>query len=189
MNHKGVNLQMALWQEHAFKGYVLPVVGSSDSHNHDYEQRATFGRNFTIVWAASNTTEDILDAIRKGYSVAAEVSRSSDSEIHFYGAQRRLIAFAHFLYENYFNETWRLCIGEGILMRSYAEGEPVGEILAALAPTVEDYYKKFYGLAPAPVLSEAQMTFLEHCRAVQCLEGPATKGSSLFIYGGNERRE
>lgn len=188
VNHKGVNLQMALWQEHAFKGHILPVVGSSDSHNHDYEQRASFGRNFTIVWAASNTTEDILDAIRKGYSVAAEVSRSGDNEVHFYGAQRRLIAFAHFLFENYFNETWRLCIGEGILMRRYAEGEPIGDILAALAPTVENYYKKFYGLTPAPVLSETQIAFLDHCRDIQCSEGPETKGSSLFFYGSNERR-
>lgn len=189
VNHRGANMQMALWQEHALKGNVLPVVGSSDSHNHDYAIEATFARNFTIVWAASNTTEDILDAIRKGYSVAAEVSRRSDTEIRFFGASRRLIAFAHFLFENYFSETWRLCIGEGILMRRYAQGEPVGDILAALAGTVEDFYKKFYGLSPAPVLSDAQIAFLDHCRSVQCLEGPETKGSSLFIYGANERRE
>ena len=91
----------------------------------------------------------------------------------------RLVMFSHFLFQNYFNETWRLCVGEGILMRRYAEGEDVGEILSALAPTVENFYKKFYGLTPYEGLCEHTRAFLDKCLDLQLKEGPLTKGSSL----------
>jgi len=182
------NLQLALWQEQAFKGNVLPVVSSSDSHNHDFSA-GNFGRRFTIVFAKDNTTEAIMEAIRSGYSVAAELPIKVDDDVRFYGSQLRLIAFAHFLFENYFNETWRLCIGEGILMRRYAEGEPVGEILGALAPTVENFYKRFFGREAATVLPTERRVYLDRCLDAQRTLGPDTKGSSLYIYGGNERRE
>ncbi len=183
---KANNNQLAMWQEQAFKGNVLPVVGSSDSHNHDFALGG-FGKRFTIVFAKENTTESILEAIRRGYSLAAELPYESDHDIRFYGSQSRLVLFAHFLWEHYFNETWRLCVGEGILMRRYAEGESVASELAALAPTVENFYKKFYGLVPAPDFNN-RMAFLDHCLEVQ-RTGPTTKGSNLYIYGGNERRE
>ena len=182
------NLQLALWQEQAFRGNVLPVVGSTDSHNHDFSA-GRFARRFTYVFAKENTTEAILEAIRNGYSVAGELPMNSESEVRFYGSQLRLVLFAHFLFENYFCETWRLCVGEGILMRRYAEGEDVGEVLAALAPTVENFYKRFYGLVPNPPLPADRKEFLDKCLEQQCTIGPETKGSSLFIYGNNQRRE
>ena len=114
---------------------------------------------------------------------------NNESEVRFYSTKLRLVLFAHFLFENYFNETWRLCVGEGILMRRYAEGEDVGSALAALAGTVENHYKKFYGLLPAPVIPEKRRAFLDHAREQQKSLGPNTKGSSLFIYGKNGRRE
>ena len=182
------NQQLALWQEQNMKGNVLPVVGSSDSHNHDFSAGG-FGKRFTIVFAKENTTEAILDAIRGGYSVAAEIPYQSEHDVRFYGSQMRLVLFAHFLFEHYFNETWRLCVGEGILMRRYAEGEPVEKELSALAPTVENFYKKFYGLVPAPVITPERKAYLDHCLEIQRTVGPITKGSNLYIYGGNERRE
>ena len=181
--------QLAIWQEYAMKGNRLPVVGSSDSHNHDYARRLNFARRFTFVFAKENTTEAILNAIRSGYSLAAEIPADSDDDIHFYGAPLRLVLFAAFLWKNYFNETWRLCVGEGILMRRYAEGEEVGELLNATASTVENFYKRFYGLDPAPVVTEARKKFLDRCLQMQREIGPDTKGSNLYIYGGNERRE
>ena len=184
----GNNAQLALWQEQAFKGNILPVVGSSDSHNHDFS-RDSLGRRFTIVFAKGNTTKDIMNAIKNGYSVAAELPYGADEDVRFYGYKLRLILFAHFLFKNYFNETWRLCIGEGILMRRYAEGEPVNDTLASLADTVENFYKKFYGLLPAPSLPDAQKSHLEKCLEMQRSVGPLTKGSAIHLYGGNERRE
>lgn len=184
-----VNPQLAIWQDFAMQGNRLPVVGSSDSHCHDYAQRKSFARRFTIVFAKDNTTEAILDAIRKGYSLAAEIPADSDNDIHLYGAPVRLVLFAKFIWDHYFNETWRLCVGEGILMRRYAEGEDVADLLNATASTVENFYKKFYGLAPAPTMNPARSAFLDRCLKVQREIGPTTKGSNLYIYGGNERRE
>ena len=178
INFKSGNLQLALWQEQSAKGNPLPVGGSSDSHAHDFTV-GKFARNFTVVFAKDNTTEAILEAIRSGYSVAAEIPTGDNFEIRFYGAQRRLIAFAHFLHEHYFNETWRLCIGEGVLMRRYAQGEPVGELLVSFANTVSDFYKRFYGLLPAPVLPKERREYLTLCRERQIAEGPASSGSAI----------
>ena len=175
-NGKGNNQQLALWQEQAFKGNLLPVVGSSDSHNHNFASDP-FGRNITLVFAKDNTREAILEAIRDGYSVAGELPAESETDIRFYGSQLRLVNFAHFLYEHYFNETWRLCLGEGILMRRYVQGENVGELLAAFADTVSEFYQKFYGLLPAPTLSAEQRAFLDVCRERQMTEGPVSQGS------------
>ena len=180
-------MQVALWQEQALKGNALPIVGSSDSHNHDSDTDG-FANRFTLVFAKENNTESILSAIRKGYSVAGEHPKGDQHEVRFYGSLR-LVRFAHFLYDNYFNETWRLCVGEGILMRRYAQGEDVAGALAALADSVENFYKKYYGITPVEGLEPRVQTFLDRCLDAQRTLGPATKGSFITIYGGNERRE
>jgi len=181
---KNNNQQLALWQENCLKGNVLSVVGSSDSHNHDIEAEV-FGRRFTVVFAKENTCQAILEAVRKGLTVAAEFT--GDNEVRFYG-DLRLVDLCHFLWQHYFSRTWQLCVGEGILMRRWALGEDVDDILSALAPTVEDFYKRFYGLTPAPVLTARQTEFLD--KALQAQKtGPITKGSKLYLYGTNERRE
>ena len=184
---KNNNLQLALWQEQCRKGNALPVVGSSDSHNHDFEVER-FARRFTVVFARSNTTEDILEAVRSGWSVAAELPPNNQEDIRFYGSLR-LVLFAHFLFENYFNETWRLCVGEGILMRRYALGEPVGDLLGALANTVEDFYQAFYGITPAPTVTAQRLAFLDDCLEKQRTLGPITKGAALYRMANNPRRE
>jgi len=181
------NMQVAQWQDQCLRGNALPVVGSSDSHNHDSAQSG-FNHRFTLVFAEKNDTESILSAIRKGYSVAAETPMDRDEEVRFYGSLR-LVRFAHFLYENYFNETWRLCVGEGILMRRYAEGEEVGAELASLSGTVENFYLRFFGKTLVDGLPSRVNTFLDRCLEAQKTLGPNTKGSFLTIYGGNERRE
>ena len=182
------NKQVALWQEQLANGNSIPVVGSSDSHNHDFDNNA-FGRCFTYVFAKSNRTEDILDAVRKGYCVAGELPETSESEPRFYSTKLRFVLFAHFLYHNYFKETHRLCFGEGVLMRRYAEGEPVGELLASFANTVEDFYKKFFGLTATSLLPSKRQEYLDKCLHLQQNEGPITKSSKLYIYGANARRE
>lgn len=183
------NLQISLWQEQMLKGNVMPVVGSSDSHNHDFTQDG-FARCFSIVFAKSNRAEDILEAIRNGWSVAAEIPHSADAEARFYAAQFRLVSFTRFLWEHYFNETWRICIGEGILMRRFAEGEETGDVLGALAGSVEDFYKRFYGITPVDGLQMRSLQYLETVRKAQMESGVETKGSHLYIYGNgrNARR-
>ena len=181
------NLQLALWQHQALRGHKLPVVGSSDSHDHT-RAGAPFARRFTVVFARENTTEAILDAIRDGYSVAGELPISSEDDIRFYG-DLRLVKLAHFLYKNYFDKTYELCAAEGALMQRYASGEPVGAVLSALAPSVENFYKKFYGLSPAPVVSRERVEYLDTLLDAQVNSGIITKGSNLNLYPNKERRE
>ena len=183
----GNNRQIILWQEQLVKGNHIPVVGSSDAHSHDFNN-THFGHRFTYVFAKSNTTEDILDAIRKGYSVAGELTRHNE-DVQFFHEDLRFVLFAHFLYNNYFVETHRLSYGEGVLMRRYAEGEPVGELLASFANTVGDFYKKFYGLTPVNNLPKERQDFLDECLYAQQHIGPETKGSSLVLKDNEERRE
>lgn len=181
------NMQLALWQQQSMMDNYLPPVGSTDSHNHDFSA-GDFGRRFTVVFAEDNTTEAILKAIKAGYTLASDIPSRDDNEVRFYG-DLRLVMFAHFLYKNYFNETWRLCVGEGILMRRYAEGEDVGTTLTALADTVENFYKRFYGKTAPEGIPAARREYLDKALKVQREIGPDTKGSNLYIYGGNERRE
>lgn len=183
-----INVQQQLWVEQKDKGNYLAPLGSSDSHNHDFAVDG-FGRRFSIVFAKENTTEAILEAVKNGYSIAAEVPNKVDNEVRFYGANTRLMLFAHFLYQHYFSETWRLCFGEGVLMRRYAEGEEVGEILSGLADTTLNFYKRFYGILPPVTITERNKAFLDKALDMQINIGPVSKGSDIFIYGSNVRRE
>lgn len=190
LSDRSNNIQLALWIEQLLAGNALPVVGASDSHFHDAKDR-DFNKRFTIVFAKDNTTDAIMQAIREGYSVAADLPPNDDADVRFYSSKMRLVHFAHFLYENYFNQTWRLCVGEGILMRRYAEGEDVGSILAALAPTVENFYKRFYGITPIKGFSKKDLDFIEDCRSIHRTVGPETRGSQLYIlpHGRNKRND
>jgi len=182
---RDTNLQLALWQEKALSGNYLPPVGSSDTHNHSRKEAGGFTHRFTVVFARENSTEAILDAIKSGYTLAAD--RTDDGIAHFYGSLR-LVMFARFLYANYFNETWQICHGEGNLMRRYARGEDVGQTLSSLADSVENFYKEFYGITPPTGIPQARLDFQEALRNAH-LNGPLTKGSHLFVYGKNTRND
>lgn len=181
------NVQLALWQHQWMRGHKLAVVGSSDSHDHTRAGKP-FARRFTVVFAKDNTTEAILDAIREGYSVAGELPMSSEDDVRFYG-DFRLVKLAHFMYKNYFDKTYELCTAEGVLMQRYASGENVGEVLSALAPSVENFYKKFYGIDPAPVLSPERTAYLDKLLDAQVNSGIITTGSNLKLYPNRERHE
>ncbi len=185
INAAACNMQLALWQEQDKKGNSLPPVGSSDSHSHEYAN-GRFAHRFTIVFAKQNTTEAILEAIKQGYSVAGDLT--DDGSVRFYGALR-LVMFAHFMFKNYFSKTFELCATEGALMQRYAAGEDVGNVLSALAPSVESFYKKFYGIDPAPVISPERTEYLGALLDAQINSGIATKGSNLKLYPKKERRE
>lgn len=180
------NLQLALWQEQVLRGNALPVVGSSDSHNHDADH-TTFGRRFTVVFAAENTTEAILEAVRQGYSVAGELPPGDREDVRFYGSLR-LVRFAHFLFRTYFRRTYELCAAEGVLMQRYSEGEEVAAPLEALAGSVKRFYREFYGILPAPVVPPERLAWLDSLARAQEASEVHTKGSDLTLYPGRDRR-
>ncbi len=183
--YKSCNKQLALWHQKCMEGHKLPPVGSSDSHSHEYAN-GKYAHRFTIVFAKQNTTEAILEAIKQGYTVAGDLT--DDGSVRFYG-DLRLVCFAHFMFNNYFDKTKELCATEGALMQRYAAGEDVGKIISALAPSVENFYKKFYGLTPAPVLSKERTEYLDKLLDAQINSGIVTKGSNLEPYPQKERRE
>ena len=185
INTAACNTQLALWQEQALKGNKLTPVGSSDSHNHEYAN-GRYAHRFTIVFAKANTTEAILEAIKSGYSVAGDLT--DDGDVRFYG-ELRYVMFAHFMYKHYFSKTRELCATEGALMQRYAAGENVGDVLSALAPSVDNFYKKFYGIDPAPILSKERIAYLDALLDAQVNSGIATIGSNLELFPKKERRE
>lgn len=180
LSNRGNNIQLALWIEQMMAGNILPAVGSSDSHFHDFRDR-DFNKRFSIVFAKDNSTDAIMEAIREGYSVAADLPPNDEIDVRFYCARKRLVHFAHFLFENYFNQTARLCVSEGMLMRRYAEGEDVGEILGKLAPSVENFYNRFYGKTPIKEFAKKDLDFINECRETHHTVGPLTRGSQLYI--------
>lgn len=181
------NLQISLWLEQIQKGNTMPVVASSDSHLHDFSKDG-FGRSFTIVFAKDNTADSIKDAIRNGMCVACEIPKGADNEIRIFSSQFRLVAFARFLWEHYFNHTHLLCQTEGNLMRRYVQGEDTKAALEGLKSSTLDFYNKFYGKAEAPVLSKERLEYLEYIKKEQQESGLITSGSSLYVYGSNKAR-
>ena len=184
------NMQVALWTQQLLAGNDIPVVGSSDSHFHDAQDR-DFAKRFTVVFAKENSTPAILEAIRDGYSLAAELPYQDERTPRFYSSRLRLVNFAHFLFKHYFSQTAQLCVGEGILMRRYVQGEDVGAVLNALAPSVENFYRRFYGITSAQGIPQDKHDFVEACREEHITRGPATKGSQLYIlpHGRNVRND
>lgn len=177
MQWDGINMSVALWGEQRAKGLDISVVGSSDVH----ELGAHFSTLFTIVWAKENTREAILDAVRRGNSVAVEVSgQGADLEYRCYGSLR-LVIYAQFLLAHYFPCTKRIAEGEGVMMRRYLIGAESGELLSACADRVAAFWRKFSGAEPMAVPGEKQLAFEKKWREAQ-ENGPKTKGSNLFFY-------
>ena len=63
-------LQVARWVEDVAHGGPMPIVGASDAHSDGDDH--TLGWYWTLVFARSNTLEDILDAVRARRTVVVE---------------------------------------------------------------------------------------------------------------------
>ena len=73
-------------------------------------------------------------------------------------------------------------------MRRYAEGEAVANALAACADTVENFYKRYYGLITFEGLSQERLAYLDACSTYHCTESPATKGATMVMLPGNRNK-
>ena len=111
------NITSAHYYEDRAKGYVYPIVGSSDSHNSIHTTINMSGK--TIVFAPENERASIISSIKDFYSVAVSVTKSKDKT--FIGSFR-LVKYAGFLYDNYFPIHDEICREEGRLMQEYACG-------------------------------------------------------------------
>jgi len=136
------NMQTAFYYQLRSEGVKIPVTGASDSHG--TINRGLFNKMFTIVFAAANERNDILDAVKNCWSVAVEVYEDSvNYSVH---GGYRLVSYARFLIEHYFSLTERICREEGILMRAHLDGDSQAtERLVQLKDKTDAFYSAFAG--------------------------------------------
>ena len=178
MGQPGNNRSVALWSElKAEKGLKIPVVGSSDVHR--LEDSGTFSHSYTICFAMGKEHDDIVDAVRNGWTVTVEdTGNEHDRRYRCYGSLR-LVTYAHFLLNHFFLERQRVCQGEGVAMRAYAMGMADAKLIELQAEQSEAFRDRFLG-RKAPVLPDkAILDFEERWRKRQ-MEGPLTKGSLAY---------
>lgn len=183
MGVDGVNMSVAMWNDLRAYGLNISVVGSSDVHTLEGKN---FAYHFTVVFAKDNTPEAVIQAVRDGYSVTVEMSGGEDDrEYRCYGSMR-LVIYTQFLLGGYFKRTAQITAGEGVAMRRYLIGEEDGALLSAMQDRTGAFYRRFFGIDP-PVLSDKKRLDYENkWRGVQ-LNSPETRGSSLYVYGKNQR--
>ncbi len=121
--------QIALYNQLSSEGIKIPVVGSSDSHGtlmvnagDENEPYHMFTEERTIVFARSNTREDIINAVKELNSLAVLKYRGQYPAV--YGGSYRLTQYALFLLEQYYPLRDALYFEEGRLMHEYIAGTP-----------------------------------------------------------------
>ena len=132
-------LQASHYYEDKIKGHNYPIVGSTDSHGsvHNPEGRAAK----TIVFAHKNEAKEIIDSVKKFYTVAVD---TISKEARFVG-DYRLVKYASFLYEHYFPLHDELCFEEGRLMREYCcDSENAKERLNNIGRQITELHKKYF---------------------------------------------
>lgn len=131
-------LQTALYYEEYKHGRVHPIVGSTDSHN-----SVSSNRNYdlcsTIVFAKSNTREDILNGVREKYSVAVD---TLSKEYRLVG-EYRLQKYGAFLMERYFPIHDHACVVDGELMYQYAVGNASKEEVELIGKRANALQEKY----------------------------------------------
>ncbi len=119
--------QTVRYYEDKARGHRYPVVGSTDSHSSNPDNRNALICS-TIILAKENKCAPLLDGIRAFRSVAVDtISR----EFRLVG-EMRMVRYGCFLLKNYFPIHDELCQEEGRLLKQYVTGEE-NEKAAALA--------------------------------------------------------
>ncbi len=138
--HNG--FQTSFYYENRENGLKYPVVGSTDSHGSTGMNRNSLICS-TIVFSSGNTTSEIIDAVKKGRSVAVD---TISAEYRLVG-DFRYVKYASFLMEEWYPLHDRLCIPQGVYMREFADGNPDAEsILVSLKGQVPKTEKRLFEL-------------------------------------------
>ena len=132
LSPKENDMQLALYHTAIAGGTEnFPIVGSSDSHGtvrepfegSSFSNPVTNAYGFdefkTIVFAKSNDKDEIIAAIKAGYSVAVDEYKGAAPRVH---GDYRLVSYALFLLSEYFPLHDELCFEEGRLMKAFAAG-------------------------------------------------------------------
>jgi len=129
------NLQVVSYYEKS-KGQNIPVVGVTDAHG--CETGSLFGWYYTVVFSPDLELEDLIESIKRGYSVGVESIPGREARV--YGSLR-LTLFTQFLIREIFPIHDRICEEEGKAMMRYI----MGETFDSKNPYREEL-EKFYNL-------------------------------------------
>jgi len=134
--------QAARYFHEAASGNRFPVCGSDDSHGADRDE-GSFGCQYTIVFARSDSFDDLKAALLGGNSVAVQ---QFYGETPFVCGDFRLVKYATFLLESYFPAHREICKPEGQLMKEIVEGVPgAQEALKLLGDRTSLYRGRSFG--------------------------------------------
>ena len=120
--------QTAIYYDEYRRGNVLPIVGSTDSHN-STENNRNAAICSTIVFAQKNERADILQSIKDKYSVAVD---TISAEYRLVG-EHRFQKYACYLMENFYPLHDRAAYSDGEIMRKYYLGEADASVVEATA--------------------------------------------------------
>ena len=178
MGQGGNNVSVAMWAELRAEGNNISVVGSSDVHG--VAKSGTFPHLFTICFAKENENDSLIEAVRNGMSVAVEGRGTEYDRMYNAYGSHRLVVYSQFLLQHYFPQLQRICQGEGIAIRAYANGEITDKRLIELqAEQTEDFRLRFFGRRPAVLPTKEILDFEDKWRKVHIEQGPITKGSRI----------
>lgn len=135
-------LQTAMYYDEYKRGNVLPIVGSTDSHNSTENNRKSAICS-TIVFAHKNERADLLQSIRDKYSVAVD---TISAEYRLVG-EYRLQKYACYLMENYYPLHDRSAYSSGEIMRKYYLGDADASAVETTAALGKKVFDKYFMLA------------------------------------------
>ena len=134
-------MQITFWQQMRENGYVVPVVGNSDSHG--TVNSNWFNLSKMIVLAKQCTRDDIIESVKTRRAVVLEQYHGEELP-RIYG-EGRITDFVLFLLTEYMPLHDELCVEEGRLMREYANGDiNAGEKLKAEKGKIPSLTKKYW---------------------------------------------
>ena len=134
--------QAALYIETLADGLDMPIVGSNDTHHpmlgHSYN---TFDHAFTVAFAKD--ADSVPEAVLNRYSVAVDNNVRDSKTV--YGRQR-LVNYAWFLIENYYDAHDALCadIGHAVLRCIFGDRSQT-QLIELLENELENYNRSFFG--------------------------------------------
>ena len=134
--------QTAIYYDEYRRGNILPIVGSTDSHN-STENNRNAAICSTIVFAHDNERADILQSIKDKYSVAVD---TISTEYRLVG-EFRLQKYACFLMENFYPLHDLAARTDGEVMRKYYLGEADAAVVEATAALSQKMFDKYFVLA------------------------------------------
>lgn len=140
-------LSSSLYYETRAKGYDVPFVGSSDTHNTDEASPFHPSKGSTLVLAEDRNWESLRDAILSGNSAVME-QWNGENGYRLYGSFR-MVKYLSFLVNAYYPEYTELCYPLGSLIKDW-ERDPSPALYALIQAQTERanaFSDAFFGLS------------------------------------------